>query len=212
MMQSPSAGMCPFFKKPWGVLCNMVFQTAACLVFLLSIVSCDTKPELTIDGGAVFAESYMWCEWATFNQNWSLRAGVLIGNPVNPPTNMPSNIFTKGYPFPSDFKIRWFHFGNQKHYEATLTDQALIDKAFASVQSHNAFKFDKLIYVSIYDSGKVELWFGLIDLSPNGKQYIELLGGTQGYEVEGKTSDYEELTIQAIEEGRVPASVLDKKE
>lgn len=212
MRTNASVGSCPFHSKPGRALRNAVFRAASCLTFMLCLAACDMKPEVLIDGGEVYAESYMWCDIAKFDGKWTLGGGALLKNPVNPPSTISNHILAKGRPFPSEFEVRWFHFGKQKFYEAKLTDPALLEKAFAFVKRYSAFNFDKLLYVSIYDNGKVEFWLGLISVPAHEKKYIVLLGSTQGYEGEGDKSNFEDLTKQAIEEGLIPASVLDRKE
>lgn len=212
MISNPSAGNCLCLKESGGVLGTIVFRALSCLLALLCCVSCDARPKILVDGGAVSAENYMWCEYAILDRKWGIGAGFLIKAAVNPPYNMPTNVYTSGYPFPSELEIRWFHFGKQKYYEAKLTDPALEEKAAAFIESHGAFSYDKSLYISIYDSGKVEIWLGLRPMTANGKKLIALLGATQGYEAEGDKSEYIGLTIQAIEKGWLPASVLDLNE
>lgn len=214
MISNPSADNCLCLKKS-GVLRTIAFQALNCLLILLCCVccvSCDVRPKILIDGGAVRAESYMWCEHAILDRKWGIRAGFINKGAVNPPYNMPNNLYTSGYPFPSELEIRWFHFGKQKYYEAKLIDPALEEKAAAFIESHGAFGYDKSLYISIYDSGKVEIWLGLLNMRTHGEDYIELLGAAQGYEAEGDKSNYIDLTIQAIEEGLLPESVLDLNE
>ena len=210
MKTNTSAATCLLFSNS-GVLRGTIFRLVISLFFLFNLASCDMKPEILVDGGSVNAESYMWCLGTTFDQKWSLVAGVLVGTQINPPINIPSNIFTRGRPFPSEFRVRWFHFGEQKFYEANLTDPALQEKAFAFVKRHNAFNYDKQLYVSIYDSGKVEFWFGLGSEPTREKKHIELLGSIQGFEVEGDASAWAKQTMFGIREGWLPASVLDTK-
>jgi hypothetical protein len=178
---------------------------------LLCLGACEKKQEVWITGGAVKAESYMWCTLISFDEKWSLPGGVLTKARLSPPLNLSEIVMGTSRPFPSEFLVRWFHFGRQKFYEAKLIDPSLQEKAYGIVMRHQAFNYEKRLFVSIYDSGKVEFWFGLADNPTREKKYIELLAVTQGYEIEGDKTNFAKMTAQAIEEGLIPVPVKDKE-
>ena len=98
MKTNTSAATCLLFSNS-GVLRGTIFRLVISLFFLFNLASCDMKPEILVDGGAVRAESYMWCLGTTFDQKWSLRAGVLVGTQINPAVTFPTNNFAKGKAF-----------------------------------------------------------------------------------------------------------------
>ncbi|MDR3073503.1 MAG: hypothetical protein LBV01_02105, partial [Deltaproteobacteria bacterium] len=100
------------------------------LVCLLALASCAKEPEVMLSGGKVYTQSYAWYT-ADFDEAWLLD-GLSLGFETLPlPLRYIFPTSLNKHPVPTTYKITWFHFEEQRYYEARLEDPSLAVKAKA---------------------------------------------------------------------------------
>ena len=181
---------------------NIVIAVLVILPLAAVFTSCS---RVKFNDGAIYSESFMWCDFNLFDDRWSLRAGVLSGGPINPPSSFGGQPFDP-IPVPTRYLIRWFHFGEQRFFEASLEDASLPKKVREIVRRNRLWDHEKKsLIVCILDSHEVQLWLAAISRPGTSARrvHMELFATFQGYEVEGNPERFRDGTAELIEEGRI---------
>ena len=207
---SPSGASTPSRRRALSI---WIFFTALALMIPAfvsgspgSLSAISTKQEVLFTAGRICSESFMWCEDSSFDERWGLGGGILGGGRINPPSGLP-NMSVSLRPVPTLYFIRWFHFGEQRFFEARLDDTTLPQKVLEIVNRNSLWDYDeKALIVCILDTHEVQLWLAAAyrPTESDSKLHMELFGTFQGYEVAGGSLDrFIKTTARAIERGRI---------
>ncbi|AJQ93175.1 DUF2931 family protein [Gynuella sunshinyii] len=191
------------------------------LLFILSISllpACQEKAyDYHFSEGGIGGEGWpVWGEYLIVNEAWQVPVGNLSGGePDNIPRGSASALGHK--PLPSSLRARWFSYRNQTFYEVTVVipeaKQAEIKRWYKRYPTN---VFLHKLSVGFAGQGELQAWWSVGCIETHcpedlpERDHFELTPRVQATVAEGDPNQYRERTKGEVEEGSIPATVLER--